>query len=193
MSIEGQIAGIVFGLIFGMIIPRLPLLFFTRFLNLERGLSPHPDPIPVDVPLVQRMLLIRRIHMMGWVLAAFPLLLSIAIMRTSPEPFALGMFAGVIWFILSRLIPVNIQSGVGIMPMKLVRQVNNLRQPDPPCCNRPRPQWEVRKVRCRYCRTVILNKPRPDMGRIRSDGRLLGLFRILLMDGRSLYRSDEEE
>ena len=193
MSITVQVIVLIFGLILGMIIPRIPLLLFTRFLGLERGLSPHPDPIKVDVPLIQRMLLMRRVHMMCWILALFPLCFSILIMNASPEPFALGLFAGVIWFAISRVVPLNLDSGFGIMPMSLVREVNNLRQPNPPCCDRPIPQWEVRSIRCKYCRKLILNTPRPDLGRIRTDGRLMGTLRILLMDGRSPYDSEEEE
>ena len=193
MSLSMQVMLLFIGLILGMIIPRLPLLLFTRFLGLERGLSPHPDPITVDIPLIQRMLLMRRVHIMCWLLAFLPLCFSVAIMKASPEPFAMGMFAGVIWFTISRVVPPHLESGFGIMPMTLVREVNNLRQPDSPCCETPSPQWEVRSIRCKYCRKLILNKPRPDLGRIRSDGRMLGGLRILLMDGRSPYDSEEEE
>ncbi len=193
MSLGVQVTLLISGLILGMVIPRLPLLLFTRFLVMESGLSPHPDPITIDVPLIQRMLLMRRVHLMCWILALLPLSFSLIIISASPEPFAVGLFAGVIWFAISRAIPLNLESGFGIIPMSLVRQVNNLRQPDSPCCGRPIPQWEVRSIRCKYCRKLILNMPRPDLGRIRSDGRLLGSLRILLMDGRSVYDSEEEE
>ena len=193
MSLTAPILHLIVGLIFGMIIPRFPLLFFTRFWNLERGLSSHPDPVTVDVPLIQRLLVMRRIHRMGWVLAIIPFGFGILILRLSPEPFAYGLVAGVAWFALSRVVPLDIQSELGIIPMSLIQKINNLRQPDPPCCDRPMLQWEVRSIRCKHCRKMHLNAPRPDLGRIRSDGRLRGAFRVLLTDGRSPFSFDEEE
>ena len=37
-----------------------------------------------------------------------------------------------------------------------------------------------------------MQKPRPDLGRIRSDGRLMGSFRVLLMDGHSPFPTSED-
>ena len=51
-------------------------------------------------------------------------------------------------------------------------------------------QWEVRAIRCLNCRIVSLDLPRPDLGRIRSDGRFVGTLRILLMDGHSVFPRD---
>ena len=59
MSLGPDVTRLIVGLLIGMLIPRLPLLFFTRFLNMERELTHNPDPIPVGVPLVQRLLLMR--------------------------------------------------------------------------------------------------------------------------------------
>jgi hypothetical protein len=187
MSMTADIFRLVLGLLFGMLVPRIPLLFFTRFLNLERGLHPHPDPTPVDVPLIQRMRLMRRVHGMGWILAILPLGLGLFVLRVSPQSFAFGLVAGVAWFAISRIVPQDVEMGLGIIPMSLVREVNNLRQIQSPCCDRPFLQWEVRAVRCRFCRAVHLSTPRPDLGRLRSDGRLIGAFRILLADGRSIF------
>ena len=170
-----------------MFIPRIPLIFFTRFVNMERSLSPHPDPIPVGIPLIQRLLLMRRIHMMGWILCILPLALGLFVLRSSPEPFAFGLVAGVAWFILSRAVPDKLEGGFGVIPMSLVQEVNNLRDPEEICCKRQLLQWEVRAIRCRHCREILLNRSRPDLGRIRADGRLKGILRILLMDGASVY------
>tara|TARA_B100001996_G_C18639861_1_gene585213 strand:- start:11 stop:589 length:579 start_codon:yes stop_codon:yes gene_type:complete len=170
-----------------MFIPRIPLIFFTRFVNMERNLSPHPDPIPVGIPLIQRLLLMRRIHMMGWILAILPLTLGLFVLRSSPEPFALGLVSGVAWFVLSRAVPENLEGGFGVIPMSLIQNVNNLRDPDEICCKRQLLQWEVRAIRCRHCREISLNRSRPDLGRIRADGRLKGILRILLIDGASVY------
>ena len=37
-----------------------------------------------------------------------------------------------------------------------------------------------------------MDTPRPDLGRIRSDGRLMGTLRILLMDGHSVFPPNED-
>lgn len=184
MTVVHSLVLLVAGLLAGMLIPRLPMLFFTRFLGLEGGLRPHPDPVPVDVPLIHRMRRMRRVHLMGWILAMLPLAFGIAVLRMAPEPFAFGLVGGVAWFAIGRLVPMDIEDGWGVMPMATVYRLNELRRIDPPCCGRPFPQWEVQAVRCRHCRLVLLDQPRPDLGRIRSDGRLIGAFRVLLADGR---------
>ena len=81
MSITADLTRLIVGLFFGIVLPRIPLLFFTRFLNLERDLTPHPDPIPIGVPLVQRLLLMRRIHTMCWLIALLPLVLGFLILK----------------------------------------------------------------------------------------------------------------
>ena len=187
MSLSADILRLVFGMIVGMVLPRLPLLFFTRFLNMERELPPHPDPVPISVPLVQRLLLMRRVHLMCWVTALFPIALGLWILQNSPEPFALGMVAGVSWFAITRVVPEDIEQGLGILPLSMIKSVNNLREPETDCCDKPELYWEVRAIRCKHCRYVAMDLPRPDLGRMRSDGRLKGSLRILLTDGRSVF------
>ena len=190
MSLSADLTRLIVGLLIGMILPRFPLLFFTRFLNMERQLTPHPDPIPVNVPLIQRLLLMRRVHAMCWIVAALPLILGLLIIKSSPDLFALGMVAGVSWFVISRAIPQDPHSGFGILPLSLIHDINNLREPETVCCKRQLLQWEVRAIRCLHCRSVAMNTPRPDLGRMRSDGLLMGSLRVLLMDGRSPFPQD---
>ncbi len=192
MSIEADIFRLSIGLLLGIILPRLPLLFFTRFLNLERNIPPHPDPIPVGEHLVLRLLLMRRVHIMCWITAILPFSLGILVLNTSPQPFALGLVAGVAWFAISRMVPLDIDRGFGILPMSLIQDVNNLREPDSECCVDVKLQWEIRAVRCQNCRTIVMNSPRPDLGRMRSDGRLIGSLRVLLMDGHSAFPPIED-
>lgn len=187
MSLSADILRLVFGMIVGMVLPRLPLLFFTRFLNMERELPPHPDPVPISVPLVQRLLLMRRVHLMCWVTALFPIALGLWILQNAPEPFALGMVAGVSWFAITRVVPEDIEQGLGILPLSMIKSVNNLREPETDCCEKSELYWEVRAIRCKNCRHVAMDLPRPDLGRMRSDGRLKGSLRILLTDGRSVF------
>ncbi len=189
MSLIADFIRLVVGLVVGMVLPRVPLLFFTRFLGMEGDLPPHPDPVPIGVPLVQRLLLMRRVHMMCWITAIFPLGLGLWVLQNSPEPFALGMVAGVSWFAISRIVPEDIENGLGIIPLPMIKLVNNLRQPEIDCCKESELYWEVRAVRCNHCRHVALDLPRPDLGRMRSDGRLKGSIRVLLADGRSIFPS----
>ena len=192
MSVGADLARLAVGLFIGIILPRLPLLFFTRFLILERGIAPHPDPIPIGVPLIQRLLLMRRVHRMCWLIAILPLGLGLVALTSSPEPFALGLVAGVAWFALSRMVPLHTGHGFGILPLSMIQDINNLREPKTVCCENQFLQWEVRAIRCKNCRNVSRNLPRPDLGRIRSDGRLMGSFRILLMDGHSVFPPAED-
>ncbi len=191
MSISADLTRLVVGLFLGIFLPRIPLLFFTRFLNLERELPPHPDPIPIGIPLIQRLLLMRRVHAMCWLIAILPIGLGYLILKSSPEPFAVGLVAGGSWFILSRLVPLNMGTGFRILPLALVQEINNLRVPETRCCNQQQLQWEIRTIRCNNCRSIVMEKPRPDLGRIRSDGKLMGTFRVLLMDGHSAFPPSE--
>ena len=192
MSVSADLARLTFGLFLGIILPRIPLLFFTRVLNMERELAPHPDPIPIGVPLVQRLLLMRRVHAMCWLIAILAMGIGLLILRSSPEPFAVGLVAGVAWFVLSRMVPMQMGRGFGIIPLSLIQEINNLRKPQTGCCNQQFLQWEVRAIRCKNCRDIALNLPRPDLGRIRSDGRLIGTLRTLLMDGHSAFPPIED-
>ena len=83
-------------------------------------------------------------------------------------------------------------TGFGILPLALVQEINNLREPETRCCEQQQLQWEIRAIRCKNCRNIAMKKPRPDLGRIRSDGRLMGTFRILLMDGHSAFPPPED-
>ena len=192
MSISADLTRLIVGLFLGIVLPRIPLLFFTRVLSLERELTPHPDPIPIGVPLIQRLLLMRRVHAMCWVIAILPISLGFFLLKSSPEPFAVGLIAGGSWFILSRIVPLNMDTGFGILPLALVQEINNLREPETRCCGQQQLQWEIRAIRCKNCRNIAMKKPRPDLGRIRSDGRLMGTFRILLMDGHSAFPPPED-
>ena len=187
MSLSTDVIRLVLGMLIGMILPRIPLLFFTRFLNMEQQLPPHPDPVPIGIPLVQRLLLMRRIHIMCWITATLPLALGLWILQNSPEPFAFGMVAGASWFAISRIVPEDIEQGFGILPLSLIKSVNNLREPENDCCEQATLFWEVRSIRCKQCRYIALETPRPDLGRMRSDGRFKGSLRVLLMDGRPIF------
>jgi hypothetical protein len=194
VSLNSDIFLLIIGGLIGMIIPRIPALFFSRFPHLERDLPPHPDPLPINVSLIQRMLLIRRLHNMGWVLVLLPLLLSYLVLEVSPEPFALGLMVGSGWWVLSRLVPTASDPIMrGPLPMALIQRVNEFRQPKQPCCEQCEPQFEVRAIRCAACGKVLLSVTRPDLGRVRCDGLLLGTFRCLILDGSSPFEVGADE
>jgi hypothetical protein len=194
MGLNGAIALLVIGGIIGMVIPRIPALFFSRFPHLERDLPPHPDPLPVDVPLIQRMLLMRRLHNMGWVLVLLPLLLAWLVLDVSLQPFALGLLVGSGWWILSRIVPADFDPVKRRpLPMALIKRVNEYRKPEQPCCEECAPQFEVRAIRCAACGKVLLSATRPDLGRVRCDGTILGLIRCLILDGSSPFEIGADE
>ena len=75
------------------------------------------------------------------------------------------------------------------MHLQLVR---NKADSEKSCCNLPYPVWQVTCVRCTNCGSKLLNKPRPDLGRRRSDGFIRGFFRLIVTDGRPIVASEEE-
>ena len=75
---------------------------------------------------------------MCWITALLPLGLGLwTLLQNSPEPFALGMVAGVLWFAITRVVPEDIEQGLGILPLSMIKSVNNLREPEADCCGKP--------------------------------------------------------
>tara|TARA_B100000242_G_scaffold137604_1_gene97741 strand:+ start:3973 stop:4287 length:315 start_codon:yes stop_codon:yes gene_type:complete len=75
------------------------------------------------------------------------------------------------------------------MELQLVR--NRARSEDS-CCNLPHPVWEITAVRCKSCGQTLLARPRPDLGRPRRDGKIMGFLRLLISDGKPIVSSEEE-
>ena len=77
--------------------------------------------------------------------------------------------------------------------MGLIHELNRIRLQPSPCCTDTLPFWEIDGVRCASCRRLLLAESRPDIGRRRSDNFLLGLMRVILLDGRPFTDAAEEE
>ena len=74
-----------------------------------------------------------------------------------------------------------------------LQQVRNDSDSEDACCAFAQPMWEATSVKCKSCGKVLLNEPRPDLGRPRSDGWIMGFVRLILTDGKPIMAADEEE
>ena len=74
-----------------------------------------------------------------------------------------------------------------------LQNVKNISDSEESCCPFAQPMWEVTSVRCKSCGKILLMEPRPDLGRPRSDGWIMGFVRLIISDGRAMISSDEEE
>ena len=61
------------------------------------------------------------------------------------------------------------------------------------CCKNIDPHWEISSVKCSNCDRLLLNHPRPDLGRVRVDGVLGGTARVLFLDSRPLLSLKDKE
>ena len=128
--------------------------------------------------------------MLGLMLALMPMALGLMAVMGAHSPFGVGLILGSGWTIMSWLLPEDLTShrrwpcSLSIAErLQMLR--NDSADEEKRCCKAPEPHWEVANVRCAACLKVLLDIPRPDLGRKRSDGWLLGSFRVWLLDGRS--------
>ena len=121
-----------------------------------------------------------------------------------------GLFLSSGWTIISRLLPdssgkkynypyslrlifdLNLLINSGRLKDVLVEEGMDINK-SLICCESINPQWEVECVRCTNCSRVLLDYPRPDLGRIRVDGMLKGSMRLLLLDSRPLLSLKEDK
>jgi len=178
------------GVLSATVLPRLPMIFVSRTSRATMRLPPHPDPVPIDRELVLALLRMRRLHIWGIPLAAVPLGFGLTVLSQGLYPLALGWALGATWYLLSRLIPDEEMRWVSPIAMKDVHEINALAQGEADCCASPALRWEVSGVRCATCRTTILARARPDLGRRRADGRIAGALRLLMLDGRPLLEPE---
>lgn len=196
MSVAITVTWFVFGLVIGHLVPRLPMLIIPRGKGFNHNLSDHPRPIVVNQFLVQRVLQMRMMRMWGLVFTVLPIGFGYIILKYSEPALGMGIFLAGGWTLLSWVLPLVPFAGVpspwsrGLAEeLQLVR---NRSSGDDACCSTPAPEWEVRAVRCASCRKLLLNRPRPDLGRPRSDGRLMGGLRVWMSDGYPVIASEEE-
>ena len=126
------------------------------------------------------------------------------------SPMGFGLFLASGWTIVSRLLPDSAQTQYKypyslnlIFDLNLL--INSSRLNDVLaeegleidegliCCKDIDSQWEIACVRCSNCNRVLLDFPRPDLGRIRADGMIKGGIRLLLLDSRPLLTLKNNE
>ena len=180
----GTIVLFFVGLFFGHFIPRVPWLILPRFKSWNSQFPQHPRPIPVDEFLIQRVLHMRLMHRLTWLFVLIPLLFGWASLKYGIVSIGMGLWLASCWTLVNKL--VSEIGGHPLYPYSLAEElqlIRNQNQTDSACCDFPLPVWQIESVKCSSCQTVLMERYRPDLGRPRSDGRLKGLFRLLLTDG----------
>ena len=183
------------GFIISFLFPRLPIILVTRGKGFNTSFPEHPDPIPLSPKLTQRVLHMRMIYWMGFVVATIPLLFGLASIKWGNAAFGFGLWISSGWYILSRL-----QTFVGgqkppwtLGMAQRLQVVMDDAKSEAKCCDNPLPQWDIMAVSCTTCGKVLDAMPRPDLGRKRLDGFFLGTTRLLLSDGYPIISSDEDK
>ena len=183
------------GFIISFLFPRLPIILVTRGKGFNTSFPEHPDPIPLSPKLTQRVLHMRMIYWMGFIVATIPLLFGLASIKWGNAAFGFGLWISSGWYILSRL-----QTFVGgqkppwtLGMAQRLQVVMDDAKSEAKCCDNPLPQWDIMAVSCTTCSKVLDAMPRPDLGRKRLDGFFLGTTRLLLSDGYPIISSDEDK
>ena len=201
---------LILGGIIGHIIPRVPILFFTRSKSQNLMFPPHPEPIPITGELLVRILNLRRLYWMSILFTLPSLIFGWVMITWADSALGFGLFLSSGWTIISRLLPdssgkkynypyslrlifdLNLLINSGRLKDVLVEEGMNINK-SLICCESINPQWEVECVRCTNCSRVLLDYPRPDLGRIRVDGILKGGLRLILLDSRPLLSLKDDK
>ena len=199
MSLLGSLGLFFVGLFVGYVIPRVPLVFFSRLESLNYSFSKHPEPVKVTPELLGRLLTMRRLYWLGLLYSIPPIIFGWLIIRWSGSALGFGLLLAGGWTVLARVLPSG-EYELQRYPysMRIVHSLHDVRVRcrlndmlptnhdevmKEPCCGIPDPIWEVAAVRCSNCRSILLDEPRPDLGRVRSDGFFRGSLRVMLLDG----------
>ena len=204
MSLFAPAMYFTLGFIIAFLFPRLPIILITRGRGFNTAFPEHPEPIPLSPKLTQRVLHMRMIYWMGFVVATIPLMFGLASIKWGNTAFGFGLWLSSGWFMLSRL-----QTFVGepnppwtLETAQRLQIVMDRAKTDSSCCNYPKPEWRILTISCSTCGKMLDELPRPDLGRKRMDGVFAGGFRLLLTDGhptiieddgKSKYFHDSEE
>ena len=202
-TILTNILWLTFGGLIGFVLPRVPILFFTRLKSHNFMFPPHPDPVPINSDLLHRILNLRRLYWMSIFFTIPSLIFGWILITWATSPMGFGLFLASGWTIVSRLLPDSTQTKYNypyslrlIFDLNLL--INSSRLNDVLskegmeinenliCCTEIDAKWEISSVRCSNCNRLLLNYPRPDLGRPRIDGKFKGGIRLLLLDSRPL-------
>tara|TARA_B100001564_G_scaffold329233_1_gene313552 strand:+ start:80 stop:709 length:630 start_codon:yes stop_codon:yes gene_type:complete len=185
MSLTASIFYFILGFIIAFLFPRLPLILITRGKSFNLEFSQHPSPIELSPKLTQRVLHMRMLYWMGFVVALIPLMFGFFSLKWGNTGFGFGLWISSGWFILSRL---QVFVGGPKPPWTLemaqrLQLVMDKSKSNDSCCKNPIPEWNLVNIECRTCNVVLDDMPRPDLGRKRVDGFFIGGFRLLMTDG----------
>ena len=182
------------GAILAHLITRFPFLTFSRLSAWNEHFNPHPHSVYIDGHLIQRVLHMRLFYWLALPFAIIPLFFGWISLEYGSSPIGFGMWTVSGWLILSRITSL-LAGGESPWTKQLAMRlqlVRNVSESDDSCCSFPNPVWEVTAVRCSICSKNLLNEPRPDLGRKRSDGWIMGFIRLMLTDGKPIVASEEE-
>jgi hypothetical protein len=174
---------------------RIPFLLFPRMKSWNDQFTSHPEPVNVDGELLLRVLHMRNFYYLGLFFTFIPLIFGWLTIQYGNAPLGFGLWLSSGWLLISNISSPLAGEGppwTKTLAMKL-QLVRNEAESDKSCCQFSAPVWEVTAVRCAICRKILLNEPRPDLGRPRSDGKIKGLFLLILSGGRPLVSLNEEE
>lgn len=190
----GSVIYFLIGAAIGFISPRLPFLIITRTKGFNYHFSQHPQPISLGPYLTQRVILMRNFYWLGLIFALVPLVGGYASLVWGSAALGFGMWLSAGWSVINRL-----QSLIGGTPppwsydmaVRLQVVMNNSKQA--PCCDFCEPEWQLTAVRCASCNLTLDDMARPDLGRKRSEGILVGTLRLLASDGYPIISQQSEQ
>ncbi|MBT3970716.1 MAG: hypothetical protein HOE92_00700 [Euryarchaeota archaeon] len=180
--------GLIFvGLFIGQIIPRVPQIILTRMKSVNQQFPEHPRAIPVDAHLIARVLHLQLARRLGVLFTSFPIGFGIIMLTYGQPALGMGLFLAGGWTLLSWVLPTRIFTSSSSpwtrrVAEELQIEINRSKSEDS-CCSSPSLYWELTAVRCISCRNIIIQKSRPDLGRPRSDGKIMGFLRLWITDG----------
>lgn len=194
MSFSVEITRFVVALSISWFVTRIPLFLLPRIALHELPLVDHPAPPPVDEALILQLLRVRRAYWASIPIGLVPIALGLLMIIQSPSSFGFGLIVGASWVLIARITPFTLNP-IGRYPyaMGLIHELNQISLEPTPCCADSSPIWEIDGVRCASCNRLLLAESRPDIGRRRSDKFLLGVMRVILLDGRPFTDAAEEE
>ena len=92
MSLFAPVMYFSFGFIVAFLFPRLPIIMITRGKGFNTSFPEHPLPIPLSPKLTQRVLHMRMIYWMGFVVATIPLLFGLVSIKWGNTAFGFGLW-----------------------------------------------------------------------------------------------------
>jgi hypothetical protein len=185
VSMIGSIVMFSIGGVIGHIGPRLPTLYMTRAKGFNVNFPPHPHPIPLSPYLTQRVLHMRSFYWSSMVLAIITLIFGAVSLKWGSAPFGFGLWVATSWMVLSRL--QNAVGGTGAPWTREIayglQKIMDQAASSDACCDDAEPVWLPGEIACSECGMMLDPRPRPDLGRPRKDGKLMGSLRMLISDG----------